>query len=128
MSISAQKMKTARPKAFQSHPGGCSLLRKLSQCPCSHPVINHKQAASAWIATQKHAAGQRRCRESRWQTKADLSSQTTKLEPTPHSGYHFDGSSRRFFEGWYFKVRVGCLAEFAAFVACDSKCAIDLCR
>ena len=23
---------------------------------------------------------------------------------TPHSGYHFDGSSRRFFEGWYFKV------------------------
>lgn len=24
--------------------------------------------------------------------------------PTPHSGYHFDGSDRRFFEGWYFKV------------------------
>ncbi len=23
---------------------------------------------------------------------------------TPHSGYHFDGSNRRFFEGWYFKV------------------------
>ncbi|EFJ27422.1 hypothetical protein SELMODRAFT_172178 [Selaginella moellendorffii] len=23
---------------------------------------------------------------------------------TPHSGYHFDGSSRRFMEGWYFKV------------------------
>lgn len=23
---------------------------------------------------------------------------------TPHSGYHFDGSIRRFFEGWYFKV------------------------
>ncbi|CAK9217940.1 unnamed protein product [Sphagnum jensenii] len=23
---------------------------------------------------------------------------------TPHSGYHFDGTSRRFFEGWYFKV------------------------
>lgn len=23
---------------------------------------------------------------------------------TPHSGYHFDGSGRRFFEGWYFKV------------------------
>lgn len=23
---------------------------------------------------------------------------------TPHSGYHFDGSPRRFFEGWYFKV------------------------
>ena len=24
---------------------------------------------------------------------------------TPHSGYHFDGSGRRFFEGWYFKAR-----------------------
>ncbi|KAF9615548.1 hypothetical protein IFM89_024396 [Coptis chinensis] len=23
---------------------------------------------------------------------------------TPHSGYHFDGSTRKFFEGWYFKV------------------------
>ncbi|MCO5601501.1 hypothetical protein L7F22_055622 [Adiantum nelumboides] len=23
---------------------------------------------------------------------------------TPHSGYHFDGSKRRFFEGWYFKL------------------------
>ncbi|XP_010668187.2 tocopherol cyclase, chloroplastic [Beta vulgaris subsp. vulgaris] len=25
---------------------------------------------------------------------------------TPHSGYHFDGSSRQFFEGWYFKVSI----------------------
>ena len=23
---------------------------------------------------------------------------------TPHSGYHYDGTDRRFFEGWYFKV------------------------
>lgn len=23
---------------------------------------------------------------------------------TPHSGYHWDGSTRRFFEGWYFRV------------------------
>ncbi|GFR52594.1 hypothetical protein Agub_g15190, partial [Astrephomene gubernaculifera] len=23
---------------------------------------------------------------------------------TPHSGYHFDGTGRRFFEGWYWKV------------------------
>ena len=23
---------------------------------------------------------------------------------TPHSGYHYDGSSRRFFEGWYYRV------------------------
>lgn len=25
---------------------------------------------------------------------------------TPHSGYHWDGTNRRFFEGWYFKVRL----------------------
>ncbi|KAH9604418.1 hypothetical protein KSS87_010164 [Heliosperma pusillum] len=25
---------------------------------------------------------------------------------TPHSGYHFDGSRRQFFEGWYFKVSI----------------------
>ncbi|GAB2215643.1 hypothetical protein Droror1_Dr00020034 [Drosera rotundifolia] len=25
---------------------------------------------------------------------------------TPHSGYHFDGSARQFFEGWYFKVSI----------------------
>uniref|UniRef100_A0A2P2JB86 Uncharacterized protein MANES_16G072000 n=1 Tax=Rhizophora mucronata TaxID=61149 RepID=A0A2P2JB86_RHIMU len=25
---------------------------------------------------------------------------------TPHSGYHFDGTTRRFFEGWYFKVSI----------------------
>ncbi len=24
--------------------------------------------------------------------------------PVPHSGYHFDGSPRRFFEGWYWKL------------------------
>ncbi|CAA7410103.1 unnamed protein product [Spirodela intermedia] len=25
---------------------------------------------------------------------------------TPHSGFHFDGTSRQFFEGWYFKVSI----------------------
>ena len=25
---------------------------------------------------------------------------------TPHSGYHYNGAKRRFFEGWYFKVRL----------------------
>eukprot|EP00884_Botryococcus_braunii_P011268 jgi/Botrbrau1/20141/Bobra.0173s0043.1 len=25
---------------------------------------------------------------------------------TPHSGYHFNGQRRRFFEGWYFKVTI----------------------
>jgi len=26
------------------------------------------------------------------------------LTQTPHSGYHWDGTSRRFFEGWYYRV------------------------
>ncbi|GLT48215.1 hypothetical protein SLA2020_218540 [Shorea laevis] len=25
---------------------------------------------------------------------------------TPHSGYHFDGTTRKFFEDWYFKVPI----------------------
>ncbi|KAE8783333.1 tocopherol cyclase [Hordeum vulgare] len=25
---------------------------------------------------------------------------------TPHSGYHYDGTARAFFEGWYFKVSI----------------------
>lgn len=25
---------------------------------------------------------------------------------TPHSGYHYDGTTRKFFEGWYFKVSI----------------------
>lgn len=35
-----------------------------------------------------------------------LNFQAPSLHPlqTPHSGYHWDGSCRRFFEGWYFRV------------------------
>eukprot|EP00798_Chlamydomonas_sp_ICE-L_P022637 gene22636-29781_t len=32
-------------------------------------------------------------------------SSPTATQP-PHSGYHFDGTSRRFFEGWYWKVQL----------------------
>lgn len=33
---------------------------------------------------------------------------------TPHSGYHWDGSSRRFFEGWYYRVTLpDCRQTFA---------------
>ncbi|XWK90780.1 MAG: tocopherol cyclase family protein [Phormidium sp.] len=30
--------------------------------------------------------------------------QQRKTLQTPHSGYHWDGSDRRFFEGWYYRV------------------------
>jgi tocopherol cyclase len=38
------------------------------------------------------------------------------LLQTPHSGYHWDGSSSRFFEGWYYRVTLPELAQTFAFM------------
>ena len=35
---------------------------------------------------------------------------------TPHSGYHWDGSSRRFFEGWYYRVTLPSCGQTFAFM------------
>ncbi|MEO1592636.1 MAG: tocopherol cyclase family protein [Cyanobacteria bacterium J06632_22] len=35
---------------------------------------------------------------------------------TPHSGYHWDGSDRRFFEGWYFRVTLPSEGQSFAFM------------
>jgi tocopherol cyclase len=35
---------------------------------------------------------------------------------TPHSGYHWNGSSRRFFEGWYYRVTLPQQAQTFAFM------------
>ncbi|MDX2215095.1 MAG: tocopherol cyclase family protein [Oculatellaceae cyanobacterium bins.114] len=35
---------------------------------------------------------------------------------TPHSGYHWDGGERRFFEGWYFRVTLPHEAQTFAFM------------
>lgn len=35
---------------------------------------------------------------------------------TPHSGYHWDGSDRRFFEGWYYRVTLPEVGETFAFM------------
>lgn len=35
---------------------------------------------------------------------------------TPHSGYHWDGSSRRFFEGWYYRVTLPAEGQTFAFM------------
>jgi tocopherol cyclase len=35
---------------------------------------------------------------------------------TPHSGYHWDKSSRRFFEGWYYRVTLPEIGETFAFM------------
>jgi len=38
------------------------------------------------------------------------------LVQTPHSGYHWDGSDRRFFEGWYYRVTLPQEGESFAFM------------
>ncbi|MGK7876893.1 MAG: tocopherol cyclase family protein [Xenococcaceae cyanobacterium] len=38
------------------------------------------------------------------------------LLQTPHSGYHWDGSSDRFFEGWYFRVTLPQLGQTFGFM------------
>jgi len=35
---------------------------------------------------------------------------------TPHSGYHWEGSNRRFFEGWYYRVTLPDCAQTFAFM------------
>ncbi|MFM8003922.1 MAG: tocopherol cyclase family protein, partial [Dolichospermum sp.] len=35
---------------------------------------------------------------------------------TPHSGYHWDGSNRRFFEGWYYRVTIPEIRQTIAFM------------
>lgn len=38
------------------------------------------------------------------------------LTQTPHSGYHWDGSNRRFFEGWYYRVTLPDCGQTFAFM------------
>lgn len=40
----------------------------------------------------------------------------TSRDQTPHSGFHWDGSSRRFFEGWYFRVTLPDVGQTFAFM------------
>ncbi|MGK7954028.1 MAG: tocopherol cyclase family protein, partial [Crocosphaera sp.] len=41
---------------------------------------------------------------------------THKSKETPHSGYHWNGSSRRFFEGWYYRVTLPQRGQSFAFM------------
>jgi tocopherol cyclase len=43
-------------------------------------------------------------------------SNSIDLLKTPHSGYHWDGSSDRFFEGWYYRVTIPELEKSFAFM------------
>ena len=61
------------------------------------------------LAACLNAAGERAA------TDASLHSSSADPCATPHSGYHCDGSVRRFFEGWYFRITLpGHIAASAA--------------
>jgi tocopherol cyclase len=46
----------------------------------------------------------------------NISGNCVHLTQTPHSGYHWNGSSRRFFEGWYYRVTLPQEGETFAFM------------
>lgn len=46
------------------------------------------------------------CRIQALQSKRKCNDAILSNVTTPHSGYHFDGSRDRFFEGWYWKVNL----------------------
>jgi tocopherol cyclase len=47
-----------------------------------------------------------------------MSNSLSKLKTieTPHSGYHWDGGSRRFFEGWYYRITLPTRGQSFAFM------------
>ncbi len=45
----------------------------------------------------------------------NVSGSTQPLQ-TPHSGYHWDSSDRRFFEGWYYRVTLSDIGQTFAFM------------
>ena len=47
-----------------------------------------------------------------------MSNSLSKLKTieTPHSGYHWDGGSRRFFEGWYYRITLPARGQSFAFM------------
>ena len=59
--------------------------------------------ATTRAPTRKAAAVARSSSPASSSDDLDLERRALALR-TPHSGYHFDGTGRRFFEGWYFKV------------------------
>jgi hypothetical protein len=73
----------------------------------SHPSHQHQQQHRSTLC--KHntrlAPRQQQLQQRRGRGCSVHAADVSELL-TPHSGYHFDGTNRRFFEGWYFKVCV----------------------
>eukprot|EP00878_Enallax_costatus_P029304 GHUV01031756.1.p1 GENE.GHUV01031756.1~~GHUV01031756.1.p1 ORF type:complete len:461 (+),score=103.09 GHUV01031756.1:601-1983(+) len=64
----------------------------------------HAQLSGAGLRPAASFSSRRPCLPARAARTYSNGSASTVL--TPHSGYHWDGLPRRFFEGWYFKVTI----------------------
>ena len=81
----------------------CSVLpRRRSSCShsCSLSQLHRRSCHSQRPvgSANRVLKGTRAC------ISASATSANIETVSTPHSGYHYSGAKRRFFEGWYFKV------------------------
>lgn len=88
----------------------CSAIVRQSQIVCSGPpkiplpgkvVCTHTRPRLVSRQTKQNIKSRGRIVCANASTKQ--LQQDTDVSP-PHSGYHYAGAKRRFFEGWYFKV------------------------
>ena len=87
---------------------------RVRQCSCSYTIRAQRRHSSLWLISVHQTARKRSSNCTGGITAKAGGGRTDVFKPTPHSGYHFDGSARRFFEGWYFKVGCTCFIANAA--------------
>eukprot|EP00899_Mesostigma_viride_P022854 jgi/Mesvir1/3753/Mv15027-RA.2 len=81
-------------------------LQVISGLTCRHaeslskPLLGSISSCPAFLHARRHTTIRNKAVIGKTQCRASNDVQT------PHSGYHYDGSARRFFEGWYFKVTI----------------------
>ncbi|CDP16181.1 unnamed protein product [Coffea canephora] len=103
------------PKPNSSNSESVSPLKSHQQFFPKFFIANSKKAgaaASTMDAESGVAEEEQRSKAAKFKESAAAVNPVYKPTPsnrplrTPHSGYHFDGSARKFFEGWYFKVSI----------------------
>jgi hypothetical protein len=93
---------------------GGSMTAPRQPCACNASRVPHasssrprRRVTAAAAARGNHSRGRRVRAAAAAAASSSFGGRPAPADVlTPHSGYHFDGSSRRFFEGWYFKVGV----------------------
>ena len=64
----------------------------------------------------KASCTQRHFIDNKAETMLNIPKNLINFTQTPHSGYHWDGGSRRFFEGWYYRVTLPDIGQTIAFM------------